>query len=270
MMNSLFKKIILFVFLYGCFSILTASTLEETFKKQINGDDIKFVSVNNQNGNIEVSGWSGNQIEITAYKKVRTDNRERAEQLMEHLEIDINISGNELRIETIHPRRQKNHDSGFLSWLFSLGDNGGASVDYVIKVPQKMDLDLNSTNGEVNVSKCEGIIDLHTTNGKIMADKIKGSVNCKTTNGSIHAYLDKVYQKEDMTFKSTNGSIKVYIPGDTNADVEAETTNGSISCDLPIRGKIRQSKRYFYGEINNGGSLIYLKTTNGSIRIYEI
>jgi lia operon protein LiaG len=114
------------------------------------------------------------------------------------------------------------------------------------------------------------MIDLKTTNGKIVAKDIKGSTNCKTTNGSIKVYLEKIYPKEDMTFKSTNGSIKVYLPDDTNADVEAKTTNGSISCDLPVKGNHRESKRHFYGEINDGGPLIYLKTTNGSIRIYEI
>ena len=269
-MKCKFSKTSFLLLFTGLISFSFATSLEETFKKRLPAENVTSLSVSNQNGSIEVESWSENQIEIIAYKKVRASNREKAEKLMELLEIEIDQSGSQIRIETIHPRHHKNRDSGFLSWLFSLGDNGGASVDYIIKVPQKMDLDLNSTNGGLFVSDCEGTIDLKTTNGKIVAENIKGSTNCKTTNGSIKAYLDEVYKKEDMTFKSTNGSIKVYLPSDTDADVEAKTTNGSIDCDLPIHRESKRSKRHLYGEINDGGSLIYLKTTNGSIKIYEI
>jgi DUF4097 and DUF4098 domain-containing protein YvlB len=269
-MKSLFSKIAFLIIITGLINFACATSLDETFTKKIPAEKISSVEVYNQNGSIEVESWTENQIEIVAYKKVRASNHENAEELMKHLEIDIDQSGNNLRIETIHPRRNKDNDGGFLSWLFSLGSNSSASIDYVIKVPKKMDLDLNSTNGGLDVYNCEGMIDLKTTNGKIVAKDIKGSTNCKTTNGSIKVYLEKIYPKEDMTFKSTNGSIKVYLPDDTNADVEAKTTNGSISCDLPVKGNHRESKRHFYGEINDGGPLIYLKTTNGSIRIYEI
>jgi hypothetical protein len=269
-MKTILTKISLLILITGLIDFTFATSLEDTFKKKIPVENITSVSVYNQNGAIEVESWAEDQIEIIAYKKVKTSNREKAEKLMEYLEIEIDKSGDNLRIETIPPRKNKNNDGGFISWLFSLGNDGGVSVDYVIKVPQKMDLDLNSTNGGLDVSNCEGIIDLKTTNGKIVAENIKGTTNCRTTNGSIKVYLDKVYPKEEMTFKSTNGSIKVYLPRNINADVEAKTTNGSISCDLPIRGESKGSKRHFYGKINDGGSLIYLKTTNGSIRIYEI
>jgi len=269
-MKNVFNNTSLLLLITGLINFTFATSLEETFKKKIPAENIVSVSVYNQNGSIEVESWAENQIEIIAYKKVRASNREKAKKLMENLEIEIDKSGDHLRIETIHPSRNKDNDGGFISWLFSLGENGGASVDYVIKVPQKMDLNLNSTNGGLEVSDCEGTIDLNTTNGKIVAENIKGSTNCTTTNGSIKAYLDKVHPKEDMTFKSTNGSIKVYLPQDINADVEAKTTNGSINCDMRASGKNKGSKHHFYGQINEGGSLIYLKTTNGSIHINEI
>lgn len=269
-MKHLMNKTSLLILITGLISFALATTLEETFTKTIPAKNISSVSVYNQNGSVEVESWTEDQIEIVAYKKVQASGHEKAKKLMEYLEIEIDQSGDHLRIETIPPRKNKENDSGFMSWLFSLGNNSGASVDYVIKVPHKMNLELNSTNGGLTVNDCEGMIDLKTTNGKIVAENIKGSTNCKTTNGSIKVYLDKVYPKEDMTFKSTNGSIKVYLPRDVNADVEAKTTNGSISCDLPLKGEHSKSKRHFYGEINDGGSLIYLKTTNGSIRIYEI
>jgi len=72
-----------------------------------------------------------------------------------------------------------------------------------------------------------------------------------------------------MSFKSTNGSIKLYLPADANVDIKAKTTNGSIKCELPIEREDYSSSKKLSGSINNGGPLVYLKTTNGSIRIGE-
>jgi len=263
------KEFSVFLLTFGLIQMAYAETLEETFKKSISADDITLLSVYNKNGSIEIEGWNEDEIEVIAYKRVRASDGDRAREMMENLEIDINESGNRVEIETIYPRQGKKR-GGFFSWLVHGGREGNASVEYMIKVPNKMDLKLNSTNGGLLVNDCNGLIDLHTTNGKIVAEDIKGSLNCKTTNGSIKAYLHEVDPQEDMNFKSTNGSIKLYMPEDTNADLEARTTNGSINCDLPMHSKRSKSKRSLYGEINDGGPLIYMKTTNGSIRIYEI
>lgn len=264
-----FQKI-LFIALSGVFVINQsyAERLEETFKKQIPAENISFLSIENQNGNIDVEGWDQNVIEIIAHKRVRASNSERAREMMDRLEIDVRTVGDRVEIVTIHPRDHK-RNSGFLSWLFD-GNDGSSSVEYSVKIPVKMDLDLNSTNGGINLNKCSGQIDLRTTNGKIIADEIEGSLNCKSTNGSVKAYLRGVDPKEDMNFKTTNGSIKLYLPEKTNADIEARTTNGSINCDLPITTSHSQSRHKLYGSMNDGGPLIYIKTTNGSIRIYEI
>lgn len=268
-MKYYFKYLSIFLLTFGLFQMAYAETLEETFKKRISADNVTFLSVYNKNGNIEVEGWGEDEIEIIAYKRVRASDWDRAKELMANLEIEINETGNRVEIETLYPRRSKK-GGGFFSWLVHGGGESNASVEYIIKVPHKMDLKLNSTNGGILVNDCNGFIDLHTTNGKIVAEDIKGTLNCNTTNGSIKAYLHEVDPIEDMTFKSTNGSIKLYLPDDTDADLEARTTNGSINCDLPMDSKRSKSKRSLYGEINDGGPLIYMKTTNGSIRIYEI
>ena len=82
------------------------------------------------------------------------------------------------------------------------------------------------------------------------------------------ARLDKLFDDE-MSFKSTNGSIKLFLPADASVDIKARTTNGSINCELPIEREDYSSKKKLSGSINKGGPPVYLKTTNGSIRIAE-
>jgi DUF4097 and DUF4098 domain-containing protein YvlB len=260
-----FFSVIFFTFAAGHSSF--ASTLEETFKKRIPLDEKTLLEVYNENGNINISSWDKDEVEITAYKKVHASSWDSAKKMMADLTIEINEFEDKIVVETNYPKRNK-RDGGFFSWLFGMG-NGGVSVEYEIKIPKKLDLNLNSTNGGIYVKETQGLIRLETTNGKIEAEDITGSIRSVTTNGSIKAFFKNIFPDEDMSFKTTNGSIKIYLPEDTNAEIEARTTNGSVKCDLSVEESFYKSKRKLKCTINKGGPHIYLKTTNGSISIRE-
>lgn len=248
-------------------SMLFAETLEETFKKRIVLGDKTGLSVHGVNGSVAVSGWNQDEIEIIAYKKVKASSHQEAKEVMEKLRIDISEVGQEIKVKIFHPKRSGG-EGGFFSWIFG-GDHGNVSVKFEISVPRKLNLDLHSTNGSIIVDGCEGKHSFNTTNGKIRAEDISGALSAKSTNGSIYATLNEAYADEDMTLKTTNGSIKLHLPQEIDADLEARTTNGSIQCDLSLKGDVYQTKRKLEGQINKGGPLLYLKTTNGSVRIYE-
>lgn len=265
-MKRSYLFILPFVFFAAQILTLQGATLEETFKKRINAEGKIQLILKNSNGNVTIESWDKNEVDIVAYKKVRSADYDKAEKLMAALEIDITERGDRIEVETIYPHHKK--DSGFFSWLFSMGGYN-CSVEYEIKVPQKFDLDIYSTNGSIFASACQGKIQLSTTNGKIEAESIKGALNIESTNGSIKATLDEADPKEDMDFKTTNGSIRLWLPEKICVDIEAHTTNGSIHCDLPMDKKHRSSRRSLDAVINDGGALIFLQTTNGSIHILE-
>ena len=264
------KKVFIFTALIiaSSFQLLKATTLEETFKKRLDASAFNEVKLENVNGSIEVSCWKNNEVEIVAYKKVHASGSDRAQKLMELLTIDVIEDGDLLVIETRLPRHRRGSSGGFFSWLFN-GGSSGTSVSYELRVPEKMDMDVQSTNGTVSVMDCSGSIQLATTNGKIRAEEVSGALRAKSTNGSLNISMRKVTPNEEMSFKTTNGSIKLFLPSDVDADVEARTTNGHVRCELPLTKSYEKSKRRLEGEINNGGPLIYLKTTNGSISILE-
>jgi len=267
-------KRIFLIFSILFFSILSlgnlfARELEETFKKTIPVKGATLLTLENRNGDIEIRSWDNEEVQIVAYKKVRANNLEQAEELMEHLVIDIREHSDEIEVITEYPDRGRGKDGGFFSWLMGDWGNSGYSVHYEVLVPAKFDLNLESTNGRIEVVNCQGRMRLNTTNGKIIAEDIKGSIRCKTTNGSIKASFLKVEEDDEMSFSSTNGSIRLYLPGEINAEIKAKTTNGSINCDLPIRERYGRSKKSLEAVINDGGMYIYLNTTNGSIHIQE-
>ncbi len=266
-MKQIQKLFLVITVLFSAAAVL-GSTLEETFKKRLPAKDIEQVSLFNVNGSVKVYGWDNDEMEIVAYKKVRASNSEHAQELMDNLEIEITETADGVEIQTHIPRR-KNKNGGFFGWLFDVTGTS-ASVSYEVHVPVKMNLDLNSTNGSLFVNECSGLIRLHTTNGKVSGEKLKGAVQCATTNGSIEIELLKADPEEEMTLRTTNGSVRLYLPHSANVDIKAKTTNGSIRCELPINEGYSGSRKRLEGAINEGGPLIYIKTTNGSVKILEL
>lgn len=265
-MKSLLKNRFPISLLVILMSIATshASTLEETFKKSLPLKPGGRVEVENVNGNITIESWDKSEVYIEAQKRVRAGSREDAERFMEALKIEIEQKDNEIVIITRHPRKGY---GGFLDWVF--GDNASAEVSYKINVPKECNVEVTSTNGGIYVSNIEGTIRLRTTNGKIDAEALKGLVSARTTNGSVNIELMEVASAEEMEFMTTNGSVTLYIPNSVDCDVEAKTTNGSIKTDFPLEVRGKYGSKSLRGKINSGGPLIFIETTNGSIKLLE-
>jgi hypothetical protein len=172
-----------------------------------------------------------------------------------------------------------------LDWLFE-GFVSERYVSYTISAPRRMDVDLRGTNSALKIGALEGRADLQTTNGSVTAEGTKGYVQAKATNGRITlsrlegggeavATNGKITAEflglgsQGCKLRSTNGGIRVALPEGARADLTASTTNGRITCDLPLSLVGEMSKRRMEGKINGGGPPIELRTTNGSIAVVK-
>ena len=59
----------------------------------------------------------------------------------------------------------------------------------------------------------------------------------------------------------------LHLPGEPNARLSASTSNGSVSTDFEMRMRGEFSKHHLEGAIGNGGPLMDLSSSNGSIRV---
>lgn len=261
------KTIALIILLFISITTIaySKSTYTREFKKTVDFKPNGTVEVKTTNGKIELTSWDKNEVQIEAEIKVKARSRREAERILDKVEILIDRSSDRLSIEPDYPKRH----SGDSFWDWVLGSESRPVVNFTIKVPEKTNPYLRSTNGHVNVTDIEGEAVLKTTNGGIEAEYMKGSVDAKTTNGSISIYLTQFNEDDRVDLNTTNGSIKLYLPSEVKADVKASTVNGSIRTDFPmtVQGKILRKR--LQGEINGGGGIIELSTVNGSISIYE-
>jgi len=139
----------------------SAATLEETFDQTYNVQPGAHFALANTNGRIVVHAWDQPRVRIHAEKQVKAAG-DAARQAMAELKIEVTPSGGGLRVITRYPKRG---DSGFFGWMF--GQDVSASVTYDVTVPRAMSLDIEDTNGAVEVSDVRGSHKIGTTNGHI-------------------------------------------------------------------------------------------------------
>lgn len=143
-----------------------------------------------------------------------------------------------------------------------------------------------TSNGRISVEDARGDCDLRTSNGTIEARRVQGSVMAQTSNGSIRVEilrpgaepvrLETANGAIEATFHAVpvagaglvtrNASITLRLPRQAQARIDARLTHGGFSVDLPLKESLRTKDR-LEGTLGDGGPLIRLETTNGSIRL---
>src|SRR5256885_11868267 len=138
----------------------SATTLEETLDRTYDVRPGALLSLANVNGHITIHAWDQPRVRIHAEKRVHAAG-DAAKAAMAELKIEISPSNGGLHVATRYPKR----GDGVFDWMF--GTHVDASVTYDVMVPRTMNLDLDNTNGAIEVSDVRGSHKIGTTNGHI-------------------------------------------------------------------------------------------------------
>ena len=208
------------------------------------------VSLDNLNGDVHITGWDRNQVEVEAVKSVRSST------LLSDVTIKVDSSPDSLHIETRYPQRL----FGESHWR----------VDYRLMVPRRARLDkIGLVNGALLIQDSAGEVDGSSVNGRIRVKGLSGPVSLSAMNGTISAIYDDAGITRSLSLETVNGSISLVLPRGTNALVRASTINGRISSEFPIAVSGGFAGRSVDGKLGSGGAAIRLRTVNGSIAIHR-
>lgn len=254
-----------------------SETVKETFLKTYPLKAGGELQVENRNGRISVEGWDRNEVRVEAVKQVKAGSSEKAREGLKLLRIEVKPSAGALHIVTRYPKDQ---GDGVMDWL--TGNSMSMSVTYNVKAPRELVAKLVSTNGGVTLAGTRGPADLSTTNGGVKVENVEGNIRLRstnggltvvnaagsldgvTTNGGINAELKEV--DGDVSLRTTNGGVTLQLPEDLRATVDIATSNGGIHSDLDVEGGWK-TRKSLTGEINGGGGKLYVRSTNGGVRI---
>ena len=213
----------------------------------------------NVNGRITAESTDGKDVVVEGKRTAKGRTDEAAKELLAKLEIREEVGGSTVRVESRPPRT-----SGF----------GGHEIEWTVKVPKGLTVDLRTINGGVRLDGLSGEIHAKTTNGGVKGQNIiPETIEASSVNGGIEFELGAPLDSTDSVEISTvNGGASLQMPSESKATITARAVNGGVRVnDLDIKqdedAHEFERKRRLNGTLNGGGAKVNISTTNGGIRI---
>jgi len=244
-----------------------AATVKDRFDQTVPLRPGSEVRLTNVNGGVTFEAWDRSEVRIEAEKRVKAGSDEAARKLMGQIRIEVANTASGLRIDTRLPKRGE--EGGILAQLFNGSGDVNMDVSYRIHVPRHVALDVESSNGAITVTGTQGNAHLETSNGRITVAGLAGALQAETSNGAIDAELTEL-ASGDLSLESSNGGISVRLPRDARFSVDAATSNGGVRSDFPVEGGQTGRHSRLKGEVNGGGSRLYIRTSNGGVNIRSL
>ena len=208
----------------------------------VSGED---VTITTSNGGIYVKGGSGEITATSSNGSIELDGTKSEATL-------VTSNGDVLVSETV-------------------GNITAATSNGRIEIKDsKGDVTLDSSNGAIKVTNLDGyVLRAKTSNGAIDITETTGIIVAQTSNYDVKAEISTV-RDAGTIIKTSRGSIELYLSASLNASLEMKTSSGQISIHSPPMLISQFDSNYFKGTLGNGGSSIYVETTNGDIDVSKL
>ena len=130
----------------------------------------------------------------------------------------------------------------------------------------KGELEATTSNGAVTLKTFSGTAELATSNSRIAIEDGSGRFDARTTNGSVK-FQGSMVPGSRNRLSTTNGNIKVALGPDPSLKLTAATVNGRVRCEVPGFVAIQDRRRKVEGTVGKGEAELTARTTNGTIAI---
>jgi DUF4097 and DUF4098 domain-containing protein YvlB len=210
------------------------------------------VELQNINGAVHISAWDRNEVKVDAIKRAEDEDELKGE------EIRVDASTNSISMETrYHQREETWHNR----------DHRAAEVEYTLTVPKSARLDeIKLINGWLDITGVTGEVRASCINGKLMARGLAGELKLSTINGPLQAELERLATSVELS--SVNGPVRLTMPSDAKARIEATTVHGGIENNFGLHtNNHRWVGHDLHGELGGGGAHVSLRNVNGTIEV---
>jgi hypothetical protein len=262
------------------------------------------VALDTFDGAIELHSWDRNEIEVEVEK------RAMEQTLLDEIKVEAQQQGDKIIIKVTGPARPEHRG-------VTIGMHISPTARLRVAVPRSANINATSGDGSIRAEAIEGKLVLHTTDGSVTGTRLGGDIQIRSGDGSIR--LDNTTGKLDLEtddgsigveaqptvlrvrtgdgsiratiepdsvmsdnwdITTSDGSVVVTLPGLFNAELDAETSDGSVRTNHPLLDDSRderrdgedgddrrERRRILRSKIGDGGRILKIRTGDGTIRI---
>lgn len=172
---------------------------------------------------------------------------------------DTRLSGDTLRIG-----RQEKKNFNFVFF-----DKDDVQIDYKLRVPQSVSLDINTVNGRIQTrGNVDGETEATTVNGAIDIEATGAAeMKASTVNGRVRAKFLRSFQ--GAKFRTVNGGVEATLPEGASFAVDLSQVNGGFEASFPLNIHSNPGSRRVSGEVNGGRYDLKIVTVNGDVELIK-
>lgn len=227
------------IFMLPFFLILSPSSYADREMKEAETQTFQMgpggmLKITADEGSVRISSWDRSEVEIHMTKYARGKDKREAQRLLEEIEVAVEQSGNRLIIR----EREFEQNSYSILDLFDPDTwdrmSGHSTwIDFDIKVPRKIDLDIRTDEGDVTISDIEGEIEVETDESDVELYQISSN-RVSVTSDEGDMFL------ENLRALTSSSSSRLVIDTDesdmelVNVDmerVEIDTDEGDVMAE---------------------------------------
>jgi DUF4097 and DUF4098 domain-containing protein YvlB len=229
---------------------------KNTFRKSLELKPGGAVTLENINGDIEISGWENERVEISA-----EGSRESPQSAGIHFfdrrfsppDVRVQSTGDSVRIRTRESRYE--------------GERG--VVHYVLNVPHSVNLDsVRNGRGRISISDIYGRSLLDAEEGEVKISNYSGSLDVRLESGAVEAELLDLRPQDSVRIKVERGDIVLLLERDAAAQLIAAAPAGNIFSELELGQALPARK--LTAKLGDGQASIELTALQGDIRVRKV
>jgi DUF4097 and DUF4098 domain-containing protein YvlB len=243
-----------------------------------------------QDGDIQVETRAGSVVEVEVF--VRARDLDWGREVFEDMEFRTEVSGNVLEI------RARDADIEGHEYRRS----GGVEVLTRVTVPERFNVDISTSDGDIMVGNLQGDVQLkssdgdiqlgqvqggeiriQTADGDVLTDEftatsavirtadgdidlssVSGDLNASTADGDIQLRLREA---GDVSLRTGDGDITIFAPTDLAAQIDFDGEDLNVAQGFEITGRVSSSR--VIGRMNGGGPRLEARTGDGSISLRQ-
>jgi Putative adhesin len=246
-------------------SSAAAQDFQKSYQLGPNGS----VRIENVSGNVNIVGYDGSAVTVSAFKEGRDRDVVQVEDLS---------AGDRVHLRARYPEDCRRCNA---SLRFEVRVPRGANVNLdkittasgdVSATDVAGDINLNTASGDINLQGVSGKIEVATASGQVRVRNAAGSVSASSASGDVEVEIARLEGTRDLRFSSASGNVSVRLPNDLDARVSVSTASGQIDTDFPLEVKRQEygSGSTARGQLGGGSRSLRISTASGDVSLKSL
>lgn len=154
---------------------LQAEELKKDLHKEFSTNSSSELVIDNSFGEVIFETWNKNQVVIDVLVTVKHTNKDKAQEMLDRITVEFSEEGNQLKAKTVMKNKKEKE-----TW----GKDNKFSIDYQVKMPESIDLDLQLAFGNVELGSVSGDVKMELAFGDFTIGDIDGMTDLEINHGS--------------------------------------------------------------------------------------